>query len=69
MKKEIDIMTGAEIENAMGLSLADLFVLCHDSQDLLKAVISIAIKNGIAQGRYQACLNYNTAFRAEESLN
>lgn len=74
MKKEIDIMTEEEIAKTIGVSFPELIVLCSDDEgyirrELLRAVLSFAITQGTAKGRYQSCLNYNTAFRAAESLN
>jgi 6-phosphogluconate dehydrogenase len=67
IEREIFIMTEADIAEVMHMPFSDLFRLCHDNRDLLRAVISLAIKNGISVGQRQACLNYNKAYKESQS--
>jgi len=57
-------MTEDEIGEIMGKSLSELFQLCHKDKRLLGIVLSLAIRNGIAEGQKQSALKMNRAMKA-----
>jgi len=56
-------MTEDEIGEIMGKPLSELFQFCHKDRRLLRIVLSLAIRNGIAEGQKQSALKMNRAMK------